>query len=61
MIQAIKNERLTGVQVRTLEIRYKELDFWKTTFTTMAGQSAMLTGFCYGGLSVDSPVKTWLI
>ena len=21
----------------------------------------MLTGFCYGGLSIDSPVKSWLI
>lgn len=27
----------------------------------MAGQSAMLTGFCYGGLSLDSEKKSWLI
>lgn len=27
----------------------------------MAGQSAMLTGFCYGGLSIDSEVKSWII
>ena len=49
------------MQVKTLEIRYKELDFWKNTFTTMAGQSAMLTGFAYGGLSLDSEKKSWLI
>ena len=44
MIQAIKNSSLTNVQVRTLNIRAKELEYWKTTFKTMAGQSAMLAG-----------------
>ena len=42
-------------------IRQKELEFWKATFGTMAGQSAMLTGFCYGGLSLDNEQKSWLI
>jgi hypothetical protein len=42
-------------------IRQKELEFWKTTFTTMAAQSAMLTGFCYGGLSIDAEKKSWVI
>ena len=27
----------------------------------MAGQSAMLTGFCYGGLSLDSEKQSWMI
>jgi len=27
----------------------------------MAGQSAMLAGFCYGGLSIDSPKISWWI
>lgn len=27
----------------------------------MAGQSAMLTGFCYAGLSLDSEKKSWII
>ena len=40
------------MQVRTLAIRQKELEYWQSTFKTMAGQSAMLTGFCYGGLSL---------
>lgn len=54
MIQAIKNTTLTEVQVRTLAIRQKELDYWQKTFNTMARQSAMLAGFCYGGLSISS-------
>ena len=54
MIQAYKNTTLTGVQVRTLAIRQKELEYWRSTFQTMAGQSAMLTGFCYGGLSLSA-------
>ena len=38
--------------MKTLTIRQKELEYWVSTFKTMAGQSAMLTGFCYGGLSL---------
>mmetsp|Transcript_20265 Transcript_20265/g.14952 ORF Transcript_20265/g.14952 Transcript_20265/m.14952 type:complete len:88 (+) Transcript_20265:3-266(+) len=53
MIQAIKNTTLTDLQVKTLKIREKELTYWSTTFSTMATQSALLTGFCYGGLSVS--------
>jgi hypothetical protein len=43
--------------VRTQSIRQKELEYWVSTFKTMAGQSAMLTGFCYGGLSLSAPGK----
>lgn len=32
MIQAYKNTTLTGVQVRTLAIRQKELEYWRSTF-----------------------------
>lgn len=52
MIQAIKNTTLTDLQVKTLNIREKELNYWQTTFQTMASQSALLAGFCYGGLSI---------
>ena len=61
MIQAIKNATLTDLQVKTLNIREKELTYWSSTFQTMAGQSALLAGnhktltpkgFCYGGLGI---------
>ena len=62
MIQAIKNTTLTDLQVKTLNIREKELTYWSTTFQTMGSQSAMLAGmivlklkylgFCYGGLGI---------
>ena len=44
MIQAIKNTTLTDLQVKTLNIREKELTYWSTTFQTMGSQSAMLAG-----------------
>ena len=53
MINAIKNSTLTELQVKTLNIREKELNYWSTTFHTMASQSALLAGFCYGGLSLE--------
>ena len=53
MINAIKNSTLTDLQVKTLNIREKELNYWSTTFQTMASQSALLAGFCYGGLSME--------
>ena len=53
MINAIKNSTLTDLQVKTLNIREKELNYWSTTFQTMASQSAILAGFCYGGLSME--------
>jgi hypothetical protein len=52
MINAIKNSTLTDLQVKSLNIREKELNYWTTTFQTMAGQSALLAGFCYGGIGV---------
>jgi len=57
MIQAIKNTTLTAVQVKTLEIREKELNYWSMTFQTMGSQSALLAGFAYGGLSVPISPK----
>lgn len=57
MINAIKNSTLTDLQVKTLNIREKELDYWSTTFHTMASQSALLAGFCYGGLSLEIDPK----
>ena len=53
MINAIKNSTLTDLQVKTLGIREKELNYWSTTFHTMASQSALLAGFCYGGLGLE--------
>ena len=44
MIQAIKNTTLTDLQVKTLNIREKELNYWSATFQTMASQSALLAG-----------------
>ena len=44
MIQAIKNTTLTDLQVKSLNIREKELNYWSTTFQTMASQSALLAG-----------------
>ena len=52
MIKAFKNSTLTELQVKTLNIRWKELDYWSLTFKTIAAQSALLAGFCYGGLSM---------
>ena len=57
MITAIKNSTLTDLQVKTLNIREKELNYWSSTFQTMASQSALLAGFCYGGLSVEMDPK----
>ena len=57
MINAIKNSTLTDLQVKTLNIREKELNYWSTTFQTMASQSALLAGFCYGGLSMEIDPK----
>jgi len=57
MITAIKNSTLTELQVKTLNIREKELNYWSTTFQTMASQSALLAGFCYGGLSMEIDSK----
>ena len=50
MIHAIKNSTLTDLQVKSLNIREKELNYWSTTFHTMASQSALLAGFCYSGI-----------
>jgi hypothetical protein len=70
MIGAIKNTTLTNLQVNTLNIREKELNYWSATFQTMASQSALLagidffsklfdiSGFCYGGLSAPISDKT---
>jgi hypothetical protein len=44
MLQAFKNETLTDLQVRTLAIREKELNFWTMCFSTMATQAALLSG-----------------
>ena len=59
MINAIKNSTLTELQVKTLNIRWKELDYWSLTFKTIAAQSALLAGFCYSGLSmpIDSKIS----
>ena len=57
MISAIKNSTLTDLQVRTLGIREKELNYWTSTFQTMASQSALLAGFCYGGLGLQMSAK----
>lgn len=53
MLGAIKNSTLSDLQVKSLNIREKELQYWSMTFSTMAGQSALLAGFCYGGLSIQ--------
>ena len=66
MISSVKNSALTDLQVRTLNIREKELNYWSSTFKSMASMSALLagkfqaerymrffTGFCYGGLSLE--------
>ena len=47
MIQAIKNTTLTDLQVKTLKIRERELNYWATTFQTMAMQSALIAGNCF--------------
>ena len=44
MISAIKNSSLTGLQVKTLEIREKELTYYADIFKAMASQSALLAG-----------------
>ena len=44
MISAIKNSTLTDLQVKTLEIREKEITYYSTVFRTMASQSALLAG-----------------
>lgn len=55
MLKAIKTGTLTELQVRTLNIREKELNYWTTTFSTMATMSALIAGFTYGGLTVNLP------
>jgi len=62
MISAIKNSTLTDLQVKSLNIREKELNYWSSTFQTMASQSALLAGFCYGGLGLNMPdsVSEWI-
>jgi len=40
-----------------LNIREKELNYWSTTFQTMAGQSALLAGFCYGGIGIEMSTR----
>ena len=64
MISAIKNSSLTGLQVKTLEIREKELTYYADIFKAMASQSALLAGklsmqslnfpgFCFSALSME--------
>ena len=57
MINAIKNSALTELQVKSLNIRERELNYWSTTFQTMAGQSALLAGFCYGGIGIEMSTR----
>ena len=54
MIQSIKNDSLTTVNVITLQIRLKELEQFKNCFATMSSTAALLAGFCYGAMSVDT-------
>lgn len=44
MISSVKNSALTDLQVRTLNIREKELNYWSSTFRSMASQSALIAG-----------------
>ena len=54
MIQAIKSDSLTTVNVITLQVRLKELDQFKNCFVTMATTSALLSGFSYGSMSTTT-------
>ena len=62
MIGAIKDSTLTALQVKTLNIREKEITYYSTTFQTMAAQSALLAGFCYGGIGqeIDERIAGWV-
>jgi len=55
MLQAYKNDTLTDLQVRTLSIREKELNFWNMCLSTMARQGALIAGFTYESLVTGFP------
>lgn len=52
MLQAYKNDTLTDLQVKTLSIREKELNFWNMCLSTMARQGALIAGFTYQSLVI---------
>lgn len=54
MIQAIKNDSLTTLQVMTLSIRIKELELHKDNFKLMGITSALIAGFAYGEISTPT-------
>ena len=52
MLLADKNQTLTDFQHQTLEIREKELNYFVSLYSSIAGIAAMMAGFGFGSLKI---------
>ena len=55
MLLADKNQTLTDFQHQTLEIREKELNYFVSFYSSIAGIAAMMAGFGFGSLKIEFP------
>jgi len=63
MIQANKGNILTGFHRTSLEIRYKELEYFTGVFDRMSSISSMLAGFASSAMMLSVPRwdNTWVV
>ena len=57
MLAAFKNQTITGLQQKLVQIKEMELNYWIRTFTTLTTESALLCGFSFSGLSAIANYK----
>jgi hypothetical protein len=55
MLHLTKNNIVTGVAKKQVEIRQQEVDWYCGNYSAMMGQSAMLAGFAFGQLTTGMP------
>lgn len=55
MLQLYKNEAVTDMGRRMIEIRQMEVDWYCSNYSMMVGQAAMLAGFAFSQLTTPMP------
>lgn len=55
MLQLFKNDVVTGIAKKQVEIRQLEIDWYCTNYSTITGQAAMLAGFAFSQLTTPIP------
>lgn len=58
MLQAFKNDTQMELQVKSLGIREKELNYWNMCLSTMARQGALIAGFTYFSMVSGVPASS---